>query len=89
MEMSAGTAPVTWAVPYPCQNRRKTTVASGHPRTPLTASELGTRRSTPCAKRPSKQRVMQLDWGHARATCGRDERVMVGTHGQSSDALPG
>jgi hypothetical protein len=52
MEMSAGTAPVTWAVPYPCQNRRKTTVASGHPRTPLTASELGTRRSTPCAKRP-------------------------------------
>ena len=43
----------------------------------------------PLCETSSKQRVMQLDWGRARATCGRDERVMVGTHGQSSDALPG
>jgi len=44
-------------VPLSCQNERKTAVASGRLRTPRTTSDLGTRRLTPCAKRPSKQRV--------------------------------
>ncbi len=44
-------------VPHLCQNGRKTAVASGHPRVIRTASDPGMRRLTPCAKRPSKQRV--------------------------------
>ena len=47
----------TRAVPLTCQNGRKTAVTSGHPWAPGTASNLGTRRLTPCVKRPSKQSV--------------------------------
>jgi hypothetical protein len=35
------------AVPYVCQNERKTTVIGGHPRVTRTASELGMGRLTP------------------------------------------
>ena len=45
------------SVPGSCQSRRKTAVTSGHPRAPRTASDLDTRRLTPCLKRPSKQLV--------------------------------
>ena len=41
-------------VPHACQNRRETAVASGHPRVVRTISDLGTRRSAPITKRPSK-----------------------------------
>lgn len=44
-------------MPHPCQNRRETAVTSGQPQTLRTASDLGMSRLTPCAKRPSKQRV--------------------------------
>jgi hypothetical protein len=44
-------------VPQPCQNGRETAVTGGHPRAPRMASDLGTRRLTPCLQRPSKQRV--------------------------------
>ena len=44
-------------VPHPCQNERKTAVASGHSRTPRTASDLGSGRLTRCVKHTSKQRV--------------------------------
>jgi enamine deaminase RidA (YjgF/YER057c/UK114 family) len=47
----------TRAVPLACQTGRKTAVTSGQPRAPRTASNLGARRLTPCAKRPSKQSV--------------------------------
>jgi len=47
-------------VPHLCQNGRETAVASGHSRAPRTTSDLGTRRLTHCAKRPSKQPVMKL-----------------------------
>ena len=40
--------------PRPCQIGQKTSVTSGHPRAPRTASDLGTRRSATNAKRPSK-----------------------------------
>ena len=50
-------------VPRPWQNGRKTTVTSGHSRAPRTASDLGARRLTPCAKRTSKQQVAP-SWLH-------------------------
>jgi len=46
----------TWlraVMPRACQNRRRTAVTSGHPRTPRTASDLGTGTLTRCVKRPS------------------------------------
>ena len=43
------------AVPYPCQNGRKTAVIRSHSRALRTASDLGKCRLTRCVKRPSKQ----------------------------------
>ena len=43
------------SVPCPCQNGRKTAVASGHSRTPRMASDLGMGRLTHCVKHTSKQ----------------------------------
>jgi hypothetical protein len=45
------------AVPCPCQNERKTAVASGHSRTSRTASDLGMGWLTRCVKHTSKQLV--------------------------------
>jgi hypothetical protein len=45
------------SVPCPCQNGRKTAVASGHSRTSRTASDLGMGWLTRCVKHTSKQRV--------------------------------
>jgi hypothetical protein len=45
------------AHPRPCQNRRKTAVASGHSRTSRTASDLGMGWLTRCVKHTSKQPV--------------------------------
>jgi hypothetical protein len=46
------------SVPHPCQKGQKTAVASGHPGATQTASDLGMRRLTPCAKRTPGQYVM-------------------------------
>jgi len=40
--------------PLQLGHRPKTAVTNGHPRAARTASDLGTRRLTPCTKRPSK-----------------------------------
>jgi hypothetical protein len=47
--------PAPASVPRSCQNGRKTAVISGRPRASRMTSDLGTRRLTPCLKRPSKQ----------------------------------
>jgi hypothetical protein len=50
---------LTGDVPRLCQNGRETAVISGPPRAPRTTTDLGTRRLTPCPKRPTKQPVLQ------------------------------
>jgi hypothetical protein len=59
-------------MPRPCQNGRRTTAISGHPRTSRTAFHLGARRLIRCLKRPSKQRVVQLAY---RATHGHSAKA--------------
>jgi hypothetical protein len=61
-------------VPHSCQNRRKTTVTSGHLRVARAASDLDTCRLTPCVKRPSKQQVVTVERGSGL----QDRRLLKG-----------